>query len=115
MGTMGTMIENATQASGSTQQWHGDNKLIQAKPLPNRPAVAADGALVLAMPDAARAEAMYQYALGYLPAGVVQLCVDPQRDAYEVHVMPGALVGQPGLGPRIVGHCVALCGPEMGR
>jgi hypothetical protein len=110
MGTMRTLIETATQAAGNTQQWHGDNKLIQAKPLPNRPPMAADGTLVLALPDEARARDMYAYALGYLPAGVVALCLDPTRAATEVHVMPGALVGQPLLGPKLAGYCTALCG-----
>jgi uncharacterized protein (DUF1684 family) len=88
------LLVEIADASQSDQFWHGDNKLVQAKPIPNLQGKWADGEMVFRFPTAAQAEVMYSTALVWLLPGQVELTIMPDEGQYAVHVMPAVLRDQ---------------------
>ena len=89
-GACGLLLDSASPV-GSDQMWHGDNKLVQAKPMPNLQGKWSDGEVVFAFPEAAAAEQLYSFALIYLLPGQVEMVLNPDDAQYTVHVMPAVV------------------------
>jgi hypothetical protein len=98
------LLVEIADAPQSDQFWHGDNKLVQAKPIPNLQGKWADGEMVFRFPTAAQAEALYSTALIWLLPGQVELTLMPDEGQYAVHVMPAVLRDQ----PKVVQTLIAL-------
>jgi hypothetical protein len=96
------LLQELGDAPQSDQFWHGDNKLVQAKPMPNLQGKWADGEMVFRFPTGAQAEALYSTALIWLVPGQVELTLLPDEGQYAVHVMPAVLRDQPKVVQRLV-------------
>lgn len=102
-GGPGRLLQEVADAPQSDQFWHGDNKLVQAKPMPNLQGKWADGELVFRFPAAVQAETLYSTALIWLLPGEVQLSLVPESEQYSVHVMPAVLRDRPDVVQRLTG------------
>jgi len=95
------LLQEVPDAPQSDQFWHGDNKLVQAKPMPNLQGKWADGELVFRFPTGQQAEVLYSTALIWLLPGQVQLSLVPETEQYSVHVMPAVLRDRPDVVQRL--------------
>jgi hypothetical protein len=101
-GPQALLLDNVVPM-GSDQQWHGDNKLVQAKPMPNLQGKWSDGEMVFRFPEAAAAEQLYAFALIHLLPGQVELVLVPEDAQYTVHVMPAVQRDRPDVVRALMG------------
>lgn len=97
------LLQELESAPQSDQFWHGDNKLVQAKPMPNLQGKWSDGEMVFRFPTGQQAEMLYSTALIWLLPGEVQLMLVPEHGQYSVHVMPAVLRDRPDVVQRLTG------------